>query len=159
MDALPISSIRMFGEVDCFFFPTSPDEFSNVQKLDTVVDGKLPDNQDYASVFIKVVGRELSHGSSNGLYLRCRMNFLSNVVQTEAPQFVDLGVPAINTLNESSVLGTPATRIRMQTDGYHWTAPDHIFGEATVVGMSAARSDMDYSYKTDLTIWRKNQEL
>ena len=33
------------------------------------------------------------------------------------------------------------------------------FGEVTAVGMSAARSDQDYSYKTDFGIWRENQEF
>ena len=87
---------------------TSPDEVSNV---DTVVDGKLPDGRYFASVFSKVVGCELSNGSIDDLYLRCRMNFLGNVVQTEAPQLVDLGLPTINTLNYSIVLGTTTNRI------------------------------------------------
>ena len=90
---------------------TSPDEVRNSQKLDTVVDGKLPDDRDSASVFSKVISRELSHGSRDDLYLRCRMNFLINVVQKEAPQFVYLGLPAINTLDEIGFLGTPVTRI------------------------------------------------
>ena len=100
------------------------------------------------SVFRKLIGHELYHGSRNNLYLHCEMNLSSNVVQTKAPKFVDFGLPAINKLNESGVLGTPATSIKRLTDGSHWTAPDHVFGEATAVGMSTARSDLDYSYKT-----------
>ena len=70
----------------------------NAQKLDAVVDGKFPDDQDCAPVFSKVVGHKLSHGSSNKVYLRCRMNFSSNIVKTKAPQFVDLGFTDINEL-------------------------------------------------------------
>ena len=87
------------------------------------------------------------------------MKFLRNVVQTELPQFVDLGILAINTFNESGVLGTPVTRILRLTDGSHWTAPGHVFSEAIAVRMSAASSDQDYSYKTDFEIWRGNQEF
>ena len=36
---------------------------------------------------------------------------------------------------------------------------DHAFGEATEVGMSVAKSDHDYSYKTYVEIWRENQEF
>ena len=56
-------------------------------------------------------------------------------------------------------LNTPATSIRRPTDGFHWSAPDHVFGEATAVGMLAAKSDLDYRYKTDFEIWRENQEF
>ena len=98
---------------------TSTKEVRNAQTLDTVVDEKLPDDQDYASFFSKVIGRKLSQGSRDDLYSRFRMNFSSNVVQTEAPHFVDLGLLAINILNESGDLGTPATRIRSSVDGSH----------------------------------------
>ena len=127
--------------------------------MDAVVDGNLPDDRYSASFFRKLIGHKISHGSSDDLYLRCRMNFLSNVVQTEAPQSVDLGIPAINTLNENGVFGTPSTRIRSPTYGSHWAVPDHVFGEVTAFGISAARSDQDYSYKTDFEIWRGNQEF
>ena len=80
-------------------------------------------------------------------------------VLTEASQFVDLGILAINILNESGVLGTPNNNIQRPMDWYHWTSPDHVFCEATAVVMSAARSDQDYSYKTDFEIWRENQEF
>ena len=84
------------------------------------------------------------------------MNLSSNVVKTEAPHFVGLGLLAIKTLNEGSVIYTPETRIRRQTDGYYWTTLYHVFGEATEVGMNAERSDQVYSYKTDFEIWRGN---
>ena len=72
---------------------------------------------------------------------------------------MDLGLPAINTFHESSVLGTTATRIQRPTDGSHWTVPDHVFDEATAVVTSATRSDQDYSYETDFEIWRENQKF
>ena len=120
---------------------TSQDEIRNAQKLDTAVDIKLPDDWYSESVFIKVIGRELSHISNDDLYLRCWMNFLSNVVQTEAPQFVIFGIPAFNTSNEFIILRTPATRFKMPMGRYHWSASDRVFGKATLVRMSAARSD------------------
>ena len=70
-----------------------------------------------------------------------------------------MGLPAVNTFNESCVLGTPGTRIRRSMDGSHWTATDHVFGEATAVGMSEAKSYHDYNYKTYFEIWRGNQEF
>ena len=72
---------------------------------------------------------------------------------------MDLGILAINTLNELSILGNAATRIIRPTDGLHWYATDHVFGEVTAFGMSAARSDQDYSYKTVSEILEGNQDF
>ena len=41
----------------------------------------------------------------------------------------------------------------------HYRALDHVFGEATAVGMNAAKSDHDYKYKTKFQIWKENQEF
>ena len=138
---------------------TSPGLGGNTQKLDAVIDGNFPNDLDPASIFSKIMGHKISDGSSDDLYSRCKMNFAGDVVQTQAPQFMDLGFLDINTLNEIGVIGTPAARIRRPMYGSHWSAPNHVFGEATVVGMSAAKSDHDYNYKTDFEIWRQNQEF
>ena len=111
---------------------TPPDEFRNAKKMDTVVHRKLPDDMDSASVFRKVIGRKLSCGSRDDLYSRCRMKLLSNVVQTKALQFMDLGLPAINTLNESDVLGNSDTRIQRPMYGYYFMVPDHVFDETSL---------------------------
>ena len=77
------------------------------------------------------------------------MNFANDPVQTQDPHFMDMGIPAINTLNESGVLGNPTTRIQRPVDGYHWSALYNFFGEVTAVGMSVSNSYHDYNYKTD----------
>ena len=82
------------------------------------------------------------------------MNFATDVVQNQTPQLIDLRFSTINSLNESSGIITPTTRIRRPMDGSHWSAPDHVLGEATAVGISVAKSDHDYSYKTEFQIWK-----
>ena len=67
---------------------------------------------------------------------------------------MDLGFSNINELDEISGLSTPATRIRSPTDVVHWSAPDHVFGEATAVGMSEANSDHEFNHKTEFKIWK-----
>ena len=121
----------------------------NTQKLDAVVDGKLPDDLDSASILIKVIGHKLSDGSCSDLYLRFRMNFAADVVQTQTPTFMDMGFSTINVLDESSVLSTLVTRIRRATYGSHCCALDDVFGEATAVGIISEKSDRDYTYKTE----------
>ena len=72
---------------------------------------------------------------------------------------MDIGLSIINSLDESGVLSTPATRIQRPTDGSHWIVPDHIFGEATAVVMSESKSDHDYNYKTEFQICKENKEF
>ena len=80
------------------------------------------------------------------------MDFASRAVGTEAPHFVDLGIPTVNTSDKVSIFGTPVTRLRMPPDRPYWSAPDHIFGKYTAVGMSVTRSELDCSHKTDFKI-------
>ena len=84
------------------------------------------------------------------------MDFTSNADKTEALNFVNLGRPAVNASDKFKTFGTPATRLRRQIDRYHWSAPDHVFGEATEVVMIRTRSELDYIYKTDFQNWREN---
>ena len=110
-------------------------------------------------MFRKVTHCKMSHSSSGNLYSRCWVDFASNAVGTKAPHFVDLGLPYVNTLDEVNILGTPTTRIEKPADISHWSAPDHIFCEATVVGMITTRLELDYSYKTDIHNLRENQDF
>ena len=72
---------------------------------------------------------------------------------------MDLGFSTINTLDKRSGLSTPATRIRRLTDGYHWSVLDHVLFGVTAVRMSATKDDYDYNYKTEIQIWKGNQEF
>ena len=112
--------------------------------MDAAVDVKFPNDINLASVFSKVMGHKLSDGIRGDLYTRCRMNCVADTVQKQTPQFMFLGLSNINALYESSGLSNTSTRIRRPTDGAHWSAPDPVFGEATVVGIFEAKSDYDY---------------
>ena len=138
---------------------TVSEKIGNTQKFDISVDGKLANDEDSTSIFSKVIGREISHSSSTDLYFRYWMDFASDVIRTEAPNFVDLGLPDVNTWDEFNTFGTSATRIRRTTDGPHWYALDHIFGKAISVGMSVTRSKLNYSYKTGFQNWRESQDF
>ena len=77
------------------------------------------------------------------------MDFASNAVETKVLNFLDLGIPDVNTSDKFNTFGTPDNIIRRLTDGTHWSVSDHIFGGASAVVMSATRSELEYSYKTD----------
>ena len=87
------------------------------------------------------------------------MNFADDAVQTQTPQFMVLVFSTINALDESSGLVIPATIIQKPMDGSHWSAPNHVFGGTTELGVSEAKSDYDYNYKTEFQIWKENKEF
>ena len=109
------------------------------QNLVAVVDRKLPNDMDYAYIFSIVIGQNTSKGFSRDLYTRCRMNFADDPVQTQTPQFMNLGYSTINTSNERSALSTPATRILGHTNGSHCSTPYHVCGEAIEVRVIVQR--------------------
>ena len=104
---------------------TSPRISRNTQECDAYIDGNLAYDKYYTSIFRKVLGRELSDSLSANIYLRCQMDFTSNVVRTEAPNFVNLGFLSANALDELRYFVNPATKFRSTIDGSHWSAPDH----------------------------------
>ena len=101
----------------------------------------------------------VNNSLTDDIYLRYWIEFTSNAVEYEAPSFVELGLPAVNTSDEFNTFGTPATMVRRPMDGSHWSAPDHVSGESTLVGMSRTRPEQNYSYKTVFEIWRENQDF
>ena len=135
------------------------EKIRDTQKFDTSVDRSLGNDEDCTFIFSKVIGNELSHSSSANLYLQYWVDFASNAVRTKAPHFVYLGLLTVNASNEVNIFGTPDTKTRRHTDGNHWYATDHVFGKATAVGMSATRSELDYSYETGFQNWRANQDF
>ena len=87
------------------------------------------------------------------------MNLAANHVQTQTPQFFELGIYTINALDEIISLSNPTIRIRRLIDVTHCNMPTHIFVETTVVGVSEAKSNYDYNYKTEFQIWKENNEF
>ena len=87
------------------------------------------------------------------------MDLASNTIQNEAPSFVDLGLSAVNASDEFITFGDPATRVRNLMDIPHWSAPGHGFGKSTAFGMSSTRSELGYTYKTDIQNWKENKDF
>ena len=109
--------------------------------MDAVIDGKFPDDLYYNSIFSKVISEKLSDGSIQDLYTCCSFSLVSDPVQNQTPQFVDLGFSTINALYEVSGISTPDTIVQIPMDGAHWSVFNHIFGEDKAVGVSEVRSD------------------
>ena len=138
---------------------TSPSVSINAQNFDTSVDRYLANDGNSIAIFRKLLGCELSGSLSTNIYLRCQVDFTNNTIRTKAPDFMHLGIPAVNASDEFNALVPLATIVSRPTNGSHWSVPGHAFGEAKAFGMSGARLEQNYSYKTDFEIRRKNQNF
>ena len=118
---------------------TSPSVRRNTQKFCASVDENLADDGDSTSILRKLLGQELSDSLSADMYLRCRVEFTSNTIVTEVPNFVHLRLPSVNALDEFNTFGNPTARIIRPKNGSHWSVPGHVFGEATAVKMIGTR--------------------
>ena len=107
IETAPHCDLNLSQEVGNKWQSTSPGLVRKSKKLDAVVDRKLPNNPDSASIFSKVIGDKLSDGSSRDLYTRCRMNLTSDPIQTKTPQFINLGISTIDALDKGSGISTP----------------------------------------------------
>ena len=85
------------------------------------------------------------------------MNLIADPVQTQTSQFIGMGLSGINALYEGSGPSTHANRTRRPKGGSHWSAHNHIFDETTEFGVSEAKSDDDYNYKTEFQIWKEKK--
>ena len=148
------SGINMIQQVVNKRQYVSPSLVGQPPKLDAVVDVKFPDDLNLLSIFRKEIGDKLSNHLNSDLYMRCRMNLKAYPIQTQTPQFVDMGFLTIDALDDNSGFHTPATIIWRPTDGAHWSTPNNICGEITILGVSKANSDCNYNYKTEFQIWK-----
>ena len=155
----PPCGLNLIQEVGNIRKYTSPGLVRQSSKLDAGVDRKFSDDCNSTSIFSKVIGDKLSDGSRRDLYAHKSMNLAEDPVQTQTPQFVDMGLTTIDTLYEGSGISKPATIIRRSTDGAHWSTPNHIFDETIAVGVSEAKYDYGYNYKTEFQIWKENKKF
>ena len=138
---------------------TSPSVGRKCKTFDASVDRNLNNDRDSVAIFRKVLGCELSGSLLAKIYSRSRVDFTSNAIATEAPDFVHLGLPTTNASDERNPFDTPATRIIRLMYGSHCYALGLVFGEFTAVVMSGTRSEQNYSQRSNFETRRENQEF
>ena len=112
----------------------------------------------FLSVSIQILCDEYYDISSRYLYLRCRMNVVTNSIQPTGSQFVIHGLHNIHTLDENSGICIPTTRIIMTPNITHMSASKCDLGQ----GIAVVDTVVDYreeTYKTDSYIAHKNSKL
>ena len=96
-------------------------------KLDTSIDGQLPNNLVAPPIFTEALYTKPSESSSQDLYMHCRMNLAADTFNITEPQLVELELSTVDALDKGASIRNPATRIGRPPYATHWSAPDHIF--------------------------------
>ena len=98
--------------------PTSPNSI-DPDEFNADVDRKLSNYPIALPIITQVFGDKLSDISRRDLYTQCRVNLATESVNPVAPQFVNHGLSAVNTLNKSAGIWIPATIIIRSPDITH----------------------------------------
>ena len=77
------------------------------------------------------------------------MNLTSDAVLTKGPNFMNLGLSSVNTLDELGFVFIPTTRIERPMDGSNCIPPSRCIGEVTADRVISMRSEQNYNAKTD----------
>ena len=129
---------------------TSPN-FIKSDELKASVDKNFSIDPIALPIITQVFSDKLSDSSSRDLYTRCRLNLATESVNPLEIQFENHGISVVYTLNRSSGICSPSTRIRKSPDVTHFRSADLDVGKGEAVG-DAVGDKSDYSkenYETD----------
>ena len=127
-----------------------PQEVRNAEPIDTSIN-RIPDeHRDPTPSWSKVIGSKTFTNESSDIYARGWMNFRSDTVLSESPNFMDFGLSSVNTTNELGSVFIPTTRIGRPTDGSNWLPPGHDISEATADIVSSTKAKNHYNFRVDL---------
>ena len=94
-----------------------PQKGRNGDPLDAPINQFLAVHGHPTPIFIKVIGPKTVPDESADVYVRKRMDFWSNSVVAESPNFMDFRLSPANTTDKlKSVIG-PTTRVKILTNG------------------------------------------
>ena len=133
-------------------------EVRDAQPLDTSINGIYAKHRDPAPTWSKTISHKFSYKSSVDVYMRCRMNLTHDAVLTKSPNFMDLGLLFVHTLDELGSVFIPTTRIERPTDESNCLLHGLCISEVTLYRVSRMGSEQKYSAKTDFETRRENQD-
>ena len=130
-----------------FFSPrrsTIATEARKAKPLDAPIDGFLAVHGHSKSIYSKVIGPKTVPGQISNVYACERMDFASNSIIGESPNFIYLGLSPANTADKLNSVTSPAARVEELTDGSGWIASTHGTEQVTVGIVSETKAYSDY---------------
>ena len=136
--------------------PIIPQEIRNPEPLTDSIN-RINDKHRYPDPsWSKVIGIKTFTNESADIYARGRMNFWSDTILSESPNFMDLGLSTFNKTDELGSVVVPTARIGRPEDGSNWLLPGHDISEATADIVNRTKANNHYILKVNLKLEEKN---
>ena len=103
----------------------SPQWIRNAEKLKASINGFFAEDRGPTPIFSKVVGWKFTEDSSSDVNSRCGVNFGSDTVFTQNPNFVNFGLASINTTDKLESFSVPTTRVGGPNNSSNWIRNGH----------------------------------
>ena len=97
----------------------------------------------------KVIGSKTFTNDSSDVYVRGQMNFGSDTVLSESPDFMDFGLSSVNTTDELGSVFVPTTNVGRSKDGYNCLPPGYNISESTVDRVIGTKAKNHYNFKSE----------
>ena len=136
-----------------------PQEVRNAKPLNVFIYVFPAKHRDPMTVWSKVIGSKAFTNESADVYARSHMNFGSDTVLSESPNFMNFGLSSVNTMDEIGSVFVPTTRDRIPTNGSNWLLPGHDISEATADIMRKTKTKNHYNFNSDFETRRENQDF
>ena len=129
------------------------------QPLDTSINRIYFKHRDPAPTCSEVIGCNFADESSSDDNSCCWMNLTRDAVLTKVPNFVNLGLSSVHTLDELGSVFSPTTRIKMPMDVFNWLPPGNCIVEVIAYRVNRTWFEQDYISRTDFLNTRENQDF
>ena len=135
------------------------DEVRNAQPFNTSINGITDEHSDPAPTFGSEIGCKLFKKSIANVYSPCRINFTCDAILAEMPNFMNMGISPVHTSDELGSFKNPTTRIGRAINEPNCLLPGHLIGEVAANRIIRARSEQNYSSKTNFEMRGGNQDF
>ena len=83
------------------------------------------------------------------------MNFRSDTVLSESPNFMNFGLSYVKTTDKIGSVFVPTTRVGRTTNVSNWILPGHDISKATTDRVSKTNTNNHYTFKSELRLGEK----
>ena len=123
-------------------------EGRNAEPLDASIN-IFPDKHRYPTPgWSKIVGSKVVTDKSANVYARGRMNFKSDTVLSENPNFINFRLSPVNTTDKLGSVIVPTTRVGSPINGSYWLQPGPHIEEATADRVSKTKAKNHCNFKS-----------
>ena len=136
-----------------------PQEARNSEPIDASVN-RYPDKyRDPTLGWSKKIGSKLVTDESVDVYARGRMNFGSDTVLSEDPNFMNFRLSTVNTMDKLRSVIVPTIRVGGPKNGSNWIQPRHDIEEATADRASKTKGNNHFTFKIYFETMREVQDF